>query len=281
MLNLLSANFKRMKKDKIFILGTIFMFGTGIFMPLINYFFVKKLGHPAYLDDGFFVCAPIIGIILSILCGLFIGADYSDGTLRNKIIVGQKRWAIYLSNLITCIIAGFIMCLAIFIPYLSIGIPLLGFFEGEIKTVLLFFLCTFLLAISYAAIYTLITMLTSNKAVSAIICVTTAFLFIMAGSSLNGQLQKTEMPDSRYTVSAEEKAQPDENQLRDAQNNRYKLQGTKREVYRFLYDFIPGGQATQLFMSYKISWQLGLYSVITAVGTTVIGLLFFQKKDLK
>lgn len=120
MSKLLSANFSRMKKDKIFMLSTAFMFGMGVFMPLMNYFFVKKLDHPAYLDDGFFACAPIIGIVLSILCSLFIGTEYSDGILRNKIIIGQKRVAIYLSNLITCIIAGIIMCSVFFIPYLCV-----------------------------------------------------------------------------------------------------------------------------------------------------------------
>lgn len=155
----------------------------------------------------------------------------------------------------------------------------------EISSVLMFFLCTFLLTVSYPSIYTLIAMLTSNKAISSIICVSIAFIFIFVGGFLNGQLQKTQVPGNAYMVNSQDtvadKVQQDQNILHDSQNNIYMIQGTKRKIYHFLYDFIPGGQAVQLFMSYKIPWQLGLYSVIMAVGATGFGLLFFNKKDLK
>ena len=49
-----------------------------------------------------------------------------------------------------------------FIAYLCVGIPLLGFFEMEIKLVLLFALAGFVLAIAFASIFTLISMLNHN-----------------------------------------------------------------------------------------------------------------------
>ena len=50
------------------------------------------------IDNGFFGCALFIGIVMAVFCSLFIGTEYSEGTIRNKIIIGQKRGTVYLSN---------------------------------------------------------------------------------------------------------------------------------------------------------------------------------------
>ena len=60
-------------------------------------------------------------------CQPFIGTEYSDGTIRNKIVVGHSRSTIYLANLLTCCFAGLIMCLCFILPTLAIRIPLFGF----------------------------------------------------------------------------------------------------------------------------------------------------------
>lgn len=51
-----------------------------------------------YIDSAFFSVAIYIGIILSVFCSLFIRTEYSDGTIRNKLIVGQKRSAVYFAK---------------------------------------------------------------------------------------------------------------------------------------------------------------------------------------
>ena len=51
------------------------------------------------------------GVVLSAFCSLFVGAEYSDGTIRNKIAVGHSRAAVYLANLVTCSAAGVLICL--------------------------------------------------------------------------------------------------------------------------------------------------------------------------
>ena len=94
---LLSANFSRMKKDKIFWIGIAFMLCLGIFSNILYY--KQNIQYPEYtitLDMGFFTPAMFIGIIASVFCSLFIGTEYSDGTIRNKISVGHSRTIIYL-----------------------------------------------------------------------------------------------------------------------------------------------------------------------------------------
>lgn len=138
MSKLLSANFIRLRKDKFFWIGMIFMLAAGISFPVMRYMDMRQTQTINNIDNGFFGCALFIGIVMAVFCSLFIGTEYSDGTIRNKVIIGQKRVSIYLANFIICSIVSIVMCAMFFIPYLCIGIPLLGFFEMDIKMVLLF-----------------------------------------------------------------------------------------------------------------------------------------------
>ncbi len=44
--------------------------------------------------------STMIGVVIAIFTSLFLGVEYSEGAIRNKISMGHKRTAIYLSNLI-------------------------------------------------------------------------------------------------------------------------------------------------------------------------------------
>jgi len=274
MSKLLSAGFIRLRKDKIFWIALIFMFGAGVFFPVMRYIDMKKSGYINNIDNGFFACALFIGIVMAVFCSLFIGTEYSDGTIRNKVIIGQKRTSIYLSNLIICAIVSVIMCAAFFIVYLCVGIPLLGFFEMDIKSVLLFTLSVFVLAIAFASIFTLISMLNHNKAITAVVCILSAFLLLFAGAQLNKMLNQ---PETNTELIMTENGQ----EYQEIPNPNY-LKDGKREVVRFFYDFIPGGQALQcVSLEAKNIAVLPVYSLIIIILTAGIGMFFFRKKELK
>lgn len=91
MSKLLSANFIRLKKDKFFWSGLVFMLAAGIFFPVMRYMDMRQTQTINRIDNGFFGCALFIGIVMAVFCSLFIGTEYSEGTIRNKIIIGQKR----------------------------------------------------------------------------------------------------------------------------------------------------------------------------------------------
>ena len=274
MTKLLSANFFRLKKNKCFWVCMIFMLAAGVFFPVMRYVDMQKSGTVNTLDNGFFACALFIGVLASVFCSLFIGTEYSDGTIRNKVVVGQKRSAIYLSNLITCAAAGVAMCLAFFLPYLGLGMPLLGFFTADVKVILLFTLAVFALCISFNAIFTMNAMLNQNKAVVAVTCILSAFVLLGAGAYINARLDEPKTYPS-YNISGEETAST------VIENPDY-LEGTERDVYQFLYDFFPGGQAVQCSTMEAVHPpMLPVYSAVIVVLTTGLGLFFFRRKDLK
>ncbi|MCI9004188.1 MAG: ABC transporter permease subunit [Lachnospiraceae bacterium] len=274
MAKVLSANYMRLKKDKIFWIGFVFMFAAGIFFPAMRYMDMKQTGTIHPIDHGFWGCALFIGILMAVFCSLFIGTEYSDGTIRNKVIVGQNRNAIYLANFIICAAVSLILCIAFFVPYLCIGIPLLGFFHMPTNMVLLFVLTAFLLAVAFSSIFTLISMLNPNKAITAVICILFAFLLLFTGAQLNKMLSE---PETNMALVMGENGQ----EYEEIPNPHYLNEATRKTV-QFFYDFVPGGQVIQCMSLEAANLpSLPLYSFLIILSTTGIGLFCFQKKDLK
>lgn len=275
MSKLLSANFIRLRKMKFFWIGMGIMLAAGIHFPIDRYMDMKETGAVHHIDNGFFACALFIGILMSIFCSLFIGTEYSDETIRNKIVTGQKRTSIYLSNLVTSAFVGIAMCVMFFVPYLCLGIPLLGFFKINIEIVFLFTMTVFMLSVAFSSIFTLISMLNHNKALTAVSCILLAFGLLLIGAYLNSLLNAPKVIPI-YIV--DEKNTP----IASQELNPYYLEGEKREAVQTLYDIIPGGQAIQCTSLEAVNLPLlPVYSFIIIGLTTGIGLYYFKKKDLK
>ena len=139
---LLHANALRLRKSKCFWLGILFCVLMGGSSPLMSYIDMKTVqerydAYIIHLDGGCFSIAVFIGIMAAIFAALFIGTEYSDGTMRNKIIVGRTRPAIYLANLLTVVGATTLWLVTYFALYLAVGVPLLGWFTLEITSILI------------------------------------------------------------------------------------------------------------------------------------------------
>ena len=103
MSRLLVSTFIRMLKKVIFWFFVLCMFAYGVYTALN---IASEARIEFVLDRCLFECLPLMGLISAIFTSLFIGSEYSDGTIRNKIIVGHSRIRIYLANLIVCAIAS-------------------------------------------------------------------------------------------------------------------------------------------------------------------------------
>ena len=186
-----------------------------------------------------------------------------------------KKYAIYLANLFTRTEAGILMCGVCLVVGLCAGLPLLGSFQNEWNVLLPFILCISYLIMAFL-LFTFIAMTCKSKASSAVICILTAFILIFAATYIQAQLSEPEIYDSYIYMDetgniVTEEAEPNPNYIR----------GTKREIYKFLNDFLPGGQSFQIAqMSTKHPYLLLLYSGILIITTTGTGILIFRQKDL-
>ena len=204
-----------------------------------------------------------------------LGIPSDDGTIRNKIIVGQKRETIYLSNMVTCSIIAITMCIVFFVPYLSVGIPLLGFFVADMKMIVMIGITVLVLSVTFASLFTLVAMLSQNKAIIAVACILFSFGLLFAGAMCNRML------DAPKTIPAYSIGENGENTAQEMENPKY-LDGTKREIVQFIYDVNPGGQAIQCSTMQVVNLtRLPIYSLVIVILTTGAGVWIFKKKDLK
>ncbi len=275
MIKLLSANFSRLIKDKVFWIGIAVMLAVGILLPVMGYADARRYGYVANIDGRFFTCSMFVGVIVAIFCSLYIGTEYSDGTIRNKIVIGHKRYSIYLANFITVATVGVAMCAAYFIAHLCLGLPLLGAFVSDAKTVVLFVLVVLLFTCAFSSIFVCVSMLCSNKAVSAIVCVLFAVAIVLIGLMLNGMLE------APRTVSSYVMGEDGVPVIAEIPNPKY-LDGAMRAFVQTVYDILPGGQVMQCLLLKAANLELlPVYSLIIAGLTTGAGVFFFQRKELK
>ncbi|MDO5153246.1 MAG: ABC transporter permease subunit [Eubacteriales bacterium] len=279
MLKLLSAGFFRLWKDKIFWLGFWVLTAFGA-LDRIGAFMDPTETHS--LEDTFWIQALVIGFVLAAFISLFVGAEYENGTIRNKIASGHFRSDIYLANVIVCIVAGWLMCFGCLISSLLVGIPALGFFHIALSEIFLQGLCVFSLSAAYAAIFCFIAMLNTNRAVTAIISILLSFLLIFAGTAVADPLNQPQqyyIPDASLGTGEID----DGENLKMILNPDY-LEGTERRAYEIAFEILPGGQSIQLsgMLNENCSYmEMFFASSAWVVLSCGCGLAFFRKKDLR
>lgn len=273
--NLLKANFSRLFHDKLFKIFTAVMFLAGTALPLIYY--VKSGSADAFfIDLSLFTYIFIVAVLLSVFTALFIGNEYSCGTLRNKITAGHRRESIYFANLLTSSAAGIIFCLAYIVPHMALGLLLSGRLEASPAKIAAYIALSFALTVVFSSVFTVIAMLCQSKAHTVAACILTVFALLFLGVYITSALNEPEiLPGYSYTengVTYEEEA---------TENPNY-ISGTKRQVYEFLEDFTPGNQALGI-ANINVSSPLRLfaYDVLIIALTSLFGTVFFKRKDLK
>lgn len=275
--NLLTANFARLKKDKFFWLTVIVMTGWGLFAAGMQIYNAMKykMAYEITMDSILFGYCWAVGVVCAVFSSMYIGSDYSDGTVRNKLIVGHKRSSIYLSNLITVLTVMIFSCVLYLISASALGFPFVKEITMDFKTAVTLILCSIPMVIAYSAIFTAISMTNQNKAVVAIISIILAFGLFFAATLIRSMLEAEPMISTGYEITAD-----GELIMGEYVPNPHYLTGMKRKLFEFLYDFLPSGQSEQ-FMSGKYSALMPVYSLIITVVSTVAGIGIFKKKNIK
>lgn len=276
MSRLLTVHFSRMWKNKLFWGEMLFMFVLGIFC-VITVYRARLEGSQMGLDAALQGYPMMIGFLSALFCGVFGGTEYSDGTIRNKLIAGHTRWSDYLSSLIVHS-AQILLCLFSFLlADLALGLPLLGGFVID-KRILLMLAGSIVTMLAFSAIFTLISMLCQNKTTGVCICLILFCVMFFMAMDIAQRLEEPEFYEG-YTYMTDAGVTEHE----DAQPNPNYLTGTKREVYEFLQDFLPCNQMYQYTMMHSEidTRRLMLYSLSIIIVVTAAGIFVFRKKDVK
>lgn len=256
MSNLLSADVFRIFHSKWFWLclgGMLVLSGAFVMMQYTAMDYTVPLSRVIFLPMSFF------GMVVAALVSLFVGEDFSDGFIRNKIIAGCSRSAIFASNLI-------VSCLACMIIYLicTLFTAAVGSLLFEIDVSVSRFLQHLALGVgmclSYGCIYCSITMVCGNKTTAAILCMALAFSLLVICLHTNQVMVQPEykngMPNPAY------------------------VDGFAKTVYGLLHDLNPTGQAAQLSAMVVFKPIRCIVCDLSWILAAGVGCIAFNRKNI-
>lgn len=276
MRKLISAGAVRLKKDKLFwgCLVILLLYSALVMLNGCRQALAPGMQEYHYGLDHYYYsyCLPI-GFFCAVFISLYLGTEYRDGTLRNKVIAGYARWEIYLSGFTVSLGAVFLMLLSCLVGGL-VGIPFLGPWQN-MQRLAVYLLISFLYTAAFAAVFTLVSMLFSYRSLSQVLSVLLLIGLLLFAGKLFAALQEPEKV-SDVTISAE-----DGMHFGDPSPNPNYVEGSRREVYDFIVDLLPTGQCLKMYGG-DITDPLRnmLLSLGITAGTTAAGIALFKRKDL-
>ena len=264
--NLLSAGFLRLKKDKEFWIDTAGMLIISMALMLINCITALKrteFGYVYTIDEFYFDTAPLTALFCAGFISFFVGKEYSDGTIRNKLIVGYTRTQVCEGFVIMQLVGGLV------------GIPLLGAWTIDIKVLVIYIILQFLFTAALNGIFVMLAMLSSNKAVTTAASIILSLVLLLIGSMFYNALQEPEMISGVImTMDGAKMGEPEPNPAY--------ISGIQRVIYSFITDSLPTSQAIMM-ANWEIARPLlsAAASVVISLGTIAAGAAAFRRKDLK
>ena len=291
MRDLLRANFSRLFRSWVLLGAALVMVGGAVAICIGAYHNMVLYNEPGYtepLDQVLFQAEQALGGAAAIVLSLFVGAEYSSGTIRNQLMVGESRETVYLAGYLTCAGAAFILFMLPSLTALALG-------RVAPDTILIAFFVGAMTCLLYAAIFHFIAVVCGSRTWAAIISLLLAAALLLAAVKFSQALEQgpytmqlvpEEFSTSKEAYSIEGVAEDmfDGLVMETVPNPNY-LSGGKREAVQFFYDMNPAGQTTQLA---RLSEQDILHPVrivLLDVGLSAIlclgGIWLFQRKDIK
>lgn len=277
MTNLLAANLRLLRKNLVFYLCALATAALVITVCLNQYSYVLSSNAVVSLNKLFAAFPIISGFTTAIFVSCFIGTEYTDGTLRTKLIAGHSRTRVYLSNLLFCMLTGLLLDFVFMAMMFVLGRPLFGPMNNSLYTLTLGLVTGLLATAAGVAAFNFLSTLISNRTAAAIVCLLTAAAFLLIPAILYSKLSEPEMYEGYRLVT-----ETGELMAMDNMPNPLYVPSPRREIYRFIVEFLPGGQGLLLGNAdTEHPLRMPLCSLAIILVTTVSGLVHFKKKDIK
>ena len=274
MKGLLKADFKRVFKDKLLIVMAILAVVFALITPLLYALLFSgtdemvsgMVSGLVSAKANFFSSFSVgnnLGLIAPVLLAIALCKDFSYGTVRNKIIAGKSRSAIFLSLFITCsVIFVAVMLLHAFVT-LGVSLIFFDYQQGDF-TVSDFWYFMESLALDILTLLFVAAMLSwlcacmKNVGLVIVLYIAISFVLVLAGSIMQMVAMVME------TVGGNEKT---------------------ISVLKFLDRINVGSAVTYIGTGTKYTLEDILYltlpSTVGLLGFLGLGLWRFNRKDLK
>lgn len=269
MLNLLQESFGRLYRYKTFrvcliIITAIPLFFNGFERMLME---SNAFSNVSTADDYLFNMYGMLPLIIAIAAGLFVIKDFKENTIRNKLISGYTRTQVYIVNWITAVfIAVFYHLVSTLVCTVSASIL---FETGDLfnKVNAYYELISIPTLISYTSITVMMAMIFRTTAsaifsyfIHAVILMFEPLIVHKVDNDSFTRFSSMFVPEKQlYIISSRYYDDPT-------------VSGDLFDVFNRNKYAIPEGNAAYL---------IPLYALLLAAIVTVIGIIHFNKKDVK
>lgn len=287
MKKLLNADFSRLIRSKEFRICAVLIFVISIINAFISAKFANNNTefYGTYIDGFIFVPAPYTAILSAVFTTIFIGTEFSDKTIRNKLIVGHTRTNIYISDLITSF-AGSVMLIALWFIGMIPALFRTDGFEMGFSGVMEYFCIAVGFTAVFSSVFVLVGTLAPNRTAAVVIVMAVWFALMFTANFVDEKMTNFNFDDIIIVENGKET-------ITEEARNQF-------IAYRMLMRINPAGQA--IFMAVAaygnlaysdgdFSFDLGVwynsslidigFSVVITVIITAVGIFFFRRKELK
>ena len=210
MIRMLRADLKRLWKS------------AALRLSLIGMLVLASMDYTVPLSRVIFLPMSMYGVFMGALVSVFVGTDFSDGFIRNKLLAADHRSSLVLAQIL-------VSCIACAIVYAIVTLFTAGvgqfFFENNVDslTFIRFFFLGLGMSLTTGCLYAVITLLCGNKTQAVILCMGLAFVMLFLAMHTNSILVQPEFKDGVL-------------------NPKY-VGGIRRFLCGILHDLNPCGQA--------------------------------------
>jgi len=283
--NLLRGECRRLYKSRVFRLCILLEILLNLW-PILGEYEKRLLYDPYFLplwklpdelmSEGGALWVPVITGVFMVF---FIGTEFRDKTLNNKLIYGVPRFTLYLCELGVCLLGTMLIyCAGVAVAF-GVGVPLLGGLEHPLYEVAWRVAIGGMATLGFTALYHAVFLCVGRIALCAIFPLPLGVGLYFLADRIAWRLERP-----RYLTS---KTLLEDGTLIEsicAENPLY-VGGFCRTLYELFYDLLPSGQLLRCGEYYKPlpahPWRLLLYTLFFVALCGTAGFLLFRKKQLK
>lgn len=272
MIGLLRSSLYRALKSKTFFICLGVNAAVALIGCLYQAYSLRPSGYEVSATgifyNGFGGGMSLVGILSALAVSIFVGAEFSSGAMRNKVIVGSGRAKLYWSN----VVASCALCFLIYAGYhlvnFTLGTAILGWQEGtSASAVAGEFFAGALMTCAYASIFTAVVMLSRSSLTGVIVGILgTLVALFMLHMILDGLA-------GTYAY--------DPNDPEGAIFVPCQWPAFLQRAANFVVRLFPSGQAILLQSGEAVLWQVMPLSALWIALSASIGAWAFCKIDLK
>lgn len=284
MMRLIRSEIRRFIKDPVFWICTVFTLAAGLYA-----------GTKENLDVTYHI---VPAAAAAVFISLVIGREHSDGGFKNKIIAGNSKGKVYLTETLLAFVYSLILSLLY-----SLGTGLTGresFSDTPVSVMLLSAAAVTVCTVCFSLIFTVFSTAIASKAAAAVV----NLLLIVAlsvpaySAAISLKVPETYKTFNMVTVDGESKV------VEIEEPNPNYVGGVKRAVYTVVAEISPFGQGIDQLRTLKYYKEAHYYqnnynssealeeirketdfcpeaAVAAALAASVIGYIIFVKKDIR